>query len=366
MDVRVTELLAELVAFQTESRTSNGELIDRIASQVGRARAAFHSGDAGRSNLLLSIGPDEPGGLLLTGHTDVVAAGDGWDTDPFKLSDVGDLLFGRGTADMKGFLACALVVMSDLEPTTLRRPVHLLCSYDEEIGCQGIHHALGAAAATRPGLVIVGEPTMTTPAVAHSGKVAYDVFIRTRPAHSSRARTELSAITIAAELISVLADVQTRNDDVTVNVGAIRGGSVLNVIASECRFDVELRHSTAADPNALLRPFRERLSVWRSRAADVGGAITIDEIIRYPGLATDAAHPMVKMVERVADAGAAIAVTFGTEGGLLSEATGSPVVICGPGDIAVAHRPNEYVSVQQLDRCGAFLRELVDLVCRHG
>jgi acetylornithine deacetylase len=362
----VVELLGRMVACATESRTSNEALLDIVAGHLGQARVRYVStaGDEGRANLIASIGPDVAGGLLLAGHTDVVPAGAGWATNPYRLDERAGRFYGRGTADMKGFLAVALHVLGQIDPATLTRPIHLLASYDEEIGCRGIRHALPAAAGLEPALVIVGEPTMLRPALRHAGKVSFDVVVRTRSAHSSKARTERSAITVAAAIIGNLADVQRANDGVTVNLGSITGGSLVNVIADRCEFSFELRHAADIEPDALLVPVFAVVQAHRLDIAAIEGRIEMREVSRYPGLATDSSHPLARLVERIADAGSPMSVDFGTEGGLIAAATAAPVVICGPGDISVAHRPDEYVSADQLRACQRFLTHLTDHICR--
>jgi acetylornithine deacetylase len=358
--------MGRLVACATESRTSNEALLDIVAGHLGQARVRYATtaDDDGRANLIASIGPQVAGGLLLAGHTDVVPAGPGWASDPYVLDERNGRFFGRGTADMKGFLAVALHVLGEIDPATLTRPIHLLASYDEEIGCRGVRHALSDAAALEPALVIVGEPTMMRPALRHAGKVAFDAVVRTRSAHSSTARTERSAITVAARIIAALAEVQRANDGVTHNVGSITGGSLVNVIADRCEFTFELRHPADIEPDALLAPVRALIEEERLAIAAVNGRIEIREASRYPGLATESSHPLVRLVERIADAGPPISVDFGTEGGLIAAATAAPVVICGPGDISVAHRPDEYVSSDQLRSCHRFLSQLIDHTCR--
>jgi acetylornithine deacetylase len=370
---QLAHLLSQLVAFPTESTTPNIGLIRWVADHVesNGGTATVLDGEEGRANLLASFGPPRPGGLMLSGHTDVVAAGSGWATDPFSVAKVGDSLYGRGTADMKGFIAAVIRVIEQLRGVELSRPLHVALSFDEEIGCIGVRDALKVIRQrddVRPDLVIIGEPTMMQPRHSHMGKLAYEVVCNASPAHSSLSHDKPSAIASAARLINVLDDLQQRYrpagaPEVTFNCGTIAGGGALNVIAQRCEFTFEARHTVDHDPDVLLQPFRNAVENERAALAEAGGSIDVTEITRYPALRTAADDPWLRVVERIADAGQATSIGFGTEGGLFAEALDATVVICGPGDIAVAHRPDEYVTVDQLLRCERFLGGLVQQIC---
>lgn len=352
--------LSTLVGFPTESRTPNIGLIDWVADRLGNAgaRVRLDHGPAGRANLFASFGPDVPGGLLLSGHTDVVPAGSGWSTDPYLMSIDGDRVAGRGTADMKGFLAVVLAGLAGRHGS-FSRPLHLALSYDEEVGCQGVRSLLAQLAAepdVRPDLVLIGEPTQMRPRHSHLGKLAYDVTFHGEAGHSSRSHTLPSAITHAASFIATLDRIQAAHrpdgghePSVTINCGTIHGGTGLNVIADRCVLDFEVRHDVSHDPDRLI--------------GDILTGLDAVEKVRYPALATDATHAMVRLAERLADAGLASPIGFGTEGGLFAAALGAPVVICGPGDIADAHRADEYVTIAQLDSCRRFLAALIRECC---
>jgi acetylornithine deacetylase len=368
------ELLHSLVAFATESRTPNRDLLTFAAEHTEPAggRVQWIEGPEGRANLLISFGPDRPGGLLLAAHTDVVPAGSGWATPPYDLTAKGDRLFGRGTADMKGFLAATLHVLAAMDGWTA--PLHLALSFDEEVGCAGMPSMLkhlGAATNVRPELVVVGEPTMMIPRHRHLGKLAYELTLHGTAGHSSRSPEIPSTITSAARIAVALDHLQTsfRSADpmvpheITVNVGTIAGGTALNVIAECCTLSFELRHAPERDPDQALATVFDVIEREGRVLADIGGGIDMVEVTRYPGLATATDHPLVKVIERIADGGPCQAIGYGTEGGLYAGSLGVPVVICGPGDIAVAHRPDEYVSLEQLDRCERFLRSLIEHLC---
>ncbi len=373
--------LARLVAFPTESRTPNVELIDWVADRLaafgGRITQVPGVGTHGRVNLLASFGPPVAGGLLLSGHSDVVPAGTGWATDPWTAIERDGSIRGRGTADMKGFIASVLTATERRAGESWVAPLHIALSFDEEVGCVGVRHLLdrlGESAAVRPALVVVGEPTMMRPRHRHLGKVGYEVEFHGTAGHSSLSYRLPSAISAAARVVAVLDEVGRRAADaadgsepeLTVNNGTIEGGSSLNVIAEYCRLTFELRHTAEFDPDLALAPVRGALDAEHAVLGVVGRGVEATEIVRYPGLATDADHPLVKLVERVADTGSCIPLGFGTEGGLFAAALNAPVVICGPGDIAVAHRPDEYVGLEQLARCDRFLAMLIDQVCLSG
>ena len=368
------ELLRSLVAFATESRTPNRDLltfaVEHTEPEGGRAQ--WIEGPEGRANLLISFGPAQPGGLLLAAHTDVVPAGSGWATPPYELASIEDRLHGRGTADMKGFLAATLHVLAGLDGWT--SPLHLALSFDEEVGCAGMPSMLqhlSAATHVRPDLVVVGEPTMMIPRHRHLGKLAYELTLQGTAGHSSRSPEVPSTITSAARIALALDNLQSSYQsadpmaphEITVNVGTIAGGTALNVIAERCTLSFELRHAPERNPDHALSPVIEVIEHERHVLADIGGGIDMTEVTRYPGLATATDHPLTKVVERIADAGPCQPIGYGTEGGLYAGSLGVPVVICGPGDIAVAHRPDEYVSLEQLDRCERFVRTLIEQIC---
>ena len=233
----LAELLAELVAFPTESTTPNLDLIRWFAdhAESNGGRVTVLNGDVGRANLLASFGPQIAGGLMLSGHTDVVPAGTGWATDPYSMTRVGDALHGRGTADMKGFIAAMIRTITQFRGVELRRPLHIALSFDEEIGCVGVRQALEVIAErddVSPEVVVIGEPTMMRPRHSHMGKLAYEIVCTATAAHSSLSHTKPSAITIAARLLNALDDLQQQyrpvgDPEVTFNCGSIAGGSAL-------------------------------------------------------------------------------------------------------------------------------------------
>ena len=364
----LVDLLADLVAFPTESRTSNLELIDLYADRAAAAGAVVTvvHGEAGRANLHLRFGPDAPGGVLLSGHTDVVPAGSGWATDPYELTEVDGQLRARGSADMKGFLAAALVLMEATDLDALRAPVHLGLSYDEEVGCVGVHGLLDALAedgSCAPDVVVVGEPTSMRLCNAHAGKVGHHLEVVAAAGHSSRAGIQPSAIHEAAALAVRIHGLNDPSHGISANVGTLHGGVAVNVLAPTCTMEFEVRHTADTDPDAVLADVLAEVAAVNARLVAVGGHATSLAYIRYPALDTDPALAPVVALGKLVGRGAPGPVGFGTEAGLYADRLGVPAVILGPGDIADAHRPDEFVDPAQLDRCSDVLRRTVDRFC---
>ena len=379
LDHRAVELLARLVAYDTESRRANVELIEHCASRCEDAGAVVTvlPGAPGRANLLARFGPDRPGGLFVSGHTDVVPAGSGWATDPYQLTERDGMFRGRGTADMKGFVAVALALLTDsIDGSSLRAPVHVGLSYDEEIGCVGVRGLLDhlrSLDGVAPDLVVVGEPTLMQACGAHAGKVSFEIEISAPSGHSSRAGTVPSAISVAAELVRVIDDLPgawhrrvTPADDevgeVTANVGTIEGGTAVNVLAPRCVLTFELRHRAALPVDDALGPLWETVERLRAEQGPHGVTITVRPLASYPALATRAGLAPVEAL-RALVGGPLGTVGFGTEGGLYADCLPAPVVVCGPGSIDDAHRPDEFVDPAQLARCHDVLGRLVAAQC---
>ncbi len=380
----ITETLRRLVAFPTESRTSNAELIDYYAERAAATGATIDvvagasGADGDRNNLHVRLGPDEDGGILLSGHTDVVPAGSGWATDPYDLTSIDGRLHGRGTADMKGFLAAALVVLENLDPSRLRRPVHLGLSYDEEIGCVGVGSLLKHMANLehcRPTMTIVGEPTSMQLCTAHSGKRVFRLAVAAASGHSSRSPHEPTAIEAAGAVVNAVAEINAASRDggggFSANVGTISGGVAVNVLSPSCELDFECRHQANVDPCDLLKPLFDVVDQWRERLQAVGGGIDVEPVVSYPALATDADDPAVSSLHRslnrpeVSEA-ASVGfgqVSFGCEAGLYADALSSPAVIFGPGDIADAHRPDEYIVAADLAVAAQRLGSAIEQFC---
>ena len=373
-------LLEALVAFPTVSARSNLELIDYVRARLARigveSELVFNEART-KANLFASIGPRDLPGLVLSGHTDVVPAeGQPWSRDPFTLATGGGRAFARGTADMKGFLACALATFEAIDPARLKRPLQLAFSYDEEIGCVGVRGLLDrwTSLAAPPALCLIGEPTLMRPAIAHKGKIAARAICTGREGHSADAPRGLNAIHLACDMISALRARQTElaatalggepfsTPYTTLHVGTIRGGTALNIVPRDCRFDFEIRNIPSDDPEAILSGlFDEAARLTRGaqrRFPDAGVALEV--VNRYPALATSPRSPALAELQRRLRTDAALGLSFGTEGGLFAQRLGAEVIVCGPGSIDDAHRADESIELSQLSVCLDFLDDLVE------
>lgn len=370
---RSAELLKALIAFPTISCTPNLALIEHVAALLGAAGIActLVRNDTGTcANLFASTGPAHVPGVMLSGHTDVVPVeGQPWTVPPFEATVRDGRLYGRGAADMKGFVACAVVAMLDASARTLRKPLQLALSYDEEIGCVGVRRLIDVleSAPVRPELCVVGEPTMMQIATGHKGKAAYRAVCCGEEGHSALAPKYTNAIHVATDWIAAMRAAQRQlaehgaQDDgydvpySTIHVGTIHGGRALNIVPNECTLDFEIRTLAADRADAILDGIRARA------AADGGAPLPeIEEVNAYPGLDTHVASDAVRFLEALLPPGTDTRkVAFGTEGGLFSTRLSVPALVCGPGDIAVAHKPDEFVELAQLDACDAFLERLV-------
>ena len=371
-------ILERLIAFPTVSRSGNRALVDYVRSLVEPAGAHVVTTDDGPdANMWISVGPHDVPGVVLSGHSDVVpVAGQHWRHDPFVLRAEDGRLYGRGTADMKGFLASAIHAVRIAARRPLRTPLHLAISFDEEIGCVGVRSLLPVLAAqpVRPLLVWIGEPTGLKLASGHKGKSAYRVTFTGRAAHSALTPQGVNAIYLATDFIGALREVQ--NDliaraapdpayDVgysTVHVGTIRGGETLNIVPGTCTLEFEIRDLAINDVAAIEADIRSRATAivapWRERFPEC--AITIETINTYPGLDTRHAGALALARAVSGHNGAEIKLAFGTEGGLFARTLGVPAVICGPGSMDQGHKPDEFVTEDQLARCDAMLARLID------
>jgi acetylornithine deacetylase len=380
------EYLQKLVAFPTISRDSNLDLIAFIEGELARSgivSTLVHSADGRKANLWATIGPSEVPGIVLSGHTDVVPVeGQAWSSDPFQIKARGGNLYGRGSADMKGFIACCLTVAKTAAKKKIRVPIHLAFSYDEEIGCVGVRRLLDMlkGIAIKPWLCIVGEPTLMQAVTAHKGKLGYRVTAHGLEAHSSLAPIGVNAIYMCADLIGelrVMQDEIARNGardgdyDVaytTLHVGKIAGGEVMNIVPNRASFDFEIRYLPQDDGAAIT----QRLVLAGERIAKTYQGVFKDarfefaELQSYPALDTPADSEAVKFVQSLTGGNSTGKITFGTEGGLFQKELGVAVVVCGPGSIAVAHKPDEYVSEEQLAACDRMLTKLVERLSAQG
>ena len=381
-------ILADLIGFDTTSRNSNLELIRYVEdylSQHGVQSTLVHDDSGHKANLYATIGPAELGGVMLSGHTDVVPVdGQRWASDPFVLEPIDDKVFGRGSADMKGFIACVLEWVPEMVAASLATPIHIALSYDEEVGCIGVRRLLDLMEKMPvvPSMAIIGEPTNMEIVVAHKGKRGIRVNVRGASAHSAYPTEGVNAIEVAAQLIAHISEVQQdiekngpfdpgyRVPHTTLHVGTVRGGTALNIVPNECSFDFEIRHLPEHEIDPLIdtvqRYARDNLEpTMRLKNPDCG--IDFTELFGYPALFTAPDAPVVAFVRSLLECDRAVEqISFGSEAGLFSRRIGIPAVVCGPGSILQAHRPDEYVSIEQLETCRTMLRRLVESLSRNG
>lgn len=353
------EILHRLVAFDTTSRRSNLDLVHWVADYLESfgARVRLTSDASGKkANILATIGPDEPGGIVLSGHTDVVPVDDqDWTSDPFALVSRDGRLHGRGAVDMKGFVAACLAAVPGWRDSELRRPIQLALSYDEEVGCLGVPLLIAdmLAHCPRPVLAIIGEPTQMRIGLSHRGFYGYRSVFHGRAAHSSDPRLGASAIEPAAALVAALASFARAECDerngTTVNIGKIAGGSAINIVPERCEVVWEFRPPDEAVVGAVLAEV-EGLMTGLSR--DV--TVETTPLARVLPLDCAAGSPAVGVARELGGLWPPLAMPFGTEAGFFQEA-GIPALVCGPGSIAQAHQPNEWIAMAELDAADRFL-----------
>ncbi|AYF49340.1 acetylornithine deacetylase [Pseudomonas sp. TH21] len=373
-------LLRTLVGFDTTSRESNLQLIEFVhdyLASFGVASERIYNEDRSKANLFASIGPVQLPGIVLSGHTDVVPVdGQPWTVPPFELTARDGKLFGRGTADMKGYIACVLALVPALVEAPLRMPVHIALSYDEEVGCLGVRSLLKVLEQrpVKPMLCIIGEPTELKPVLGHKGKLAMRCDVHGEACHSAYAPYGVNAIEHAAELIGELGRIgqQLRGTQdarfdppfSTVQTGVISGGKALNIVPADCRFDFEIRALPSQDPGEVadaLKAYATQQVLPRMQAVSAQSAIHFTELSAYPGLVTDERSQAAELIAAFSGSREFGTVAFGTEGGLF-DAVGIPTVVCGPGSMDQGHKPDEFVSVDQLAGCDAMLRRMLDSI----
>ena len=371
-------LLKTLVGFDTTSRESNLQLIDFVRSYLESFDVPcelIYNYERSKANLFATIGPADQPGIVLSGHTDVVPVdGQPWTLPPFELSERDGKLYGRGTADMKGYIACVLALVPALLEAPLRLPVHIGLSYDEEVGCLGVRSLLKVLEQrpVKPLLCIIGEPTELKPVLGHKGKLAMRCDVQGHACHSAYAPLGVNAIECAAELIGELGRIGRQFKDEhldprfdppysTVQTGVISGGKALNIVPADCRFDFEIRALPSQDPALVgqqLKAYAEQQMLPRMRAVSEQSDIRFSELSAYPGLATDTRSKAAELIATFCGSDDFGTVAFGTEGGLF-DAVGIPTVVCGPGSMDQGHKPDEFVSVDQLAACDEMLHRML-------
>jgi acetylornithine deacetylase len=377
--------LARLVAFDTTSRDSNLALIEYVEALLGGlgvATTRVPNHDGSKANLYATLGSAVEGGLVLSGHTDVVPVdGQAWSSDPFVLTERDGRLYGRGTCDMKGFIALALAAAPAFaHPGRLARPVHLALSYDEEVGCLGAPAMIARIAAQlpRPAAVIVGEPTNMEVVHGHKGITSYVVTVTGHEAHSSLTHLGISANMAAIRLMHSLSELAARLEQAadpaspfvpphaTLTIGQIHGGTAVNILARECVFVFDLRCPPGTDPHAVLAPFLAQAEALdaelRARFADAGVRVVRRSLT--PAFAPEPDGAAERIARTLAgDNGPPRVVPYAAEAGQFQQA-GFSTVICGPGSIEQAHQPDEYVARVQIERGAGFMLRLAEMLGR--
>jgi len=374
-----TELLARLVHFDTTSNRSNLPLVRFVEDYLAQHGIASHlvpNAEGTKASLYATIGPAAVSGIALSGHTDVVPVeGQSWTSDPFVLTERDGRFYGRGGADMKGFLACVLAAVPDLKKRHLTVPVHLAFSYDEEVGCIGVRPLIAEIGRrfVRPRVVIVGEPTSMSVVDAHKGPVRWRVDIQGRAAHSSMAPLGVNAISVAGKLLAELTRIEQElkaapRDErfdppyATLQVTRIDGGTATNIVPVSCRLDFDLRALPGVDASAIdrrIRAFADRECVAEMRRVAPEAGIEVRIANEVPPFASGPNSEAVALALHLAGQNETHAVSYATEAGLF-QAAGSPAVVVGPGDIAQAHIADEWIAKDQLDKCMGFLTRLGD------
>ena len=378
------KMIEKLVSFDTTSRESNLDLINFIKNylkELNIESLLIHNEDGNKANLFATIGDPEVPGVMLSGHTDVVPVdGQNWETDPFNLTNSEGRLYGRGTSDMKSFIGIVLAQLPKFQARGLKKPLHLAFSYDEEIGCIGVRRLIDILHTfpIKPSMCIVGEPTSMEVVIGHKGKRSYDVVVEGLEAHSSLTPSGVNAIEFAARLINYLRELaeefsQTGNKDdlydvpyTTVHTGTIAGGTALNIVPKKCDFQFEFRYIDEDDPEKIessILEFVNNTLLPEMHKIDAKTGIQINCANEIPCLNLNPEEEVVTFVKGLAGKNQHSKVAFGTEAGLFQKRVEIPTVVCGPGDIAQAHKPNEFIEISQIKECELFLDRLMDRIC---
>jgi acetylornithine deacetylase len=373
------DLLRQIIEFDTVSRHSNLAMIEWIREYLGRygiESTLIFDATGKKANLYATIGsPDRPG-LLLSGHTDVVPVdGQNWSTDPFELVEKDGRLFGRGTSDMKSFLAVVLAQVPAFASATSSTPINLAFTYDEEVGCQGAPSLLEhiASLPTRPRYCVIGEPTNMKVITAHKGNKRYRCEVHGHESHSALAHRGVNAVEIAADLVYRLRTMARQRAEfgpfdrdfdppyTTIHTGTIHGGTAMNIVPKDCVFEFEFRYIPGDDPLKYLALLKEQAAVLEKEMTGVSADARIDFVFKsqYPALSTEESAEVTSVAKSLSGSNATGKISFGTEGGLFQEA-GLPTVICGPGSIEQAHKPDEWITLDQIALCEEFMQRLVN------
>ncbi len=377
-------ILRRLIAFDTTSRNSNLELIEYVKILLDELSIPFrltYDDEGRKANLLATLGPAAPaGGYILSGHTDVVPVdGQAWDTDPFDLTKIDGKLYGRGTTDMKSFVAVVLAALPEVQRRGLRVPLHVALSYDEEVGLVGVRRLIADMCdrGIKPEGCIVGEPTSMRIVASHKGKRSYRCRVCGLEAHSSLAPTGVNAVEYAGAVIAFLRELARRRrtqgpfDDgydcahTTVHVGTVKGGMALNIVPAECTFEFEFRHLPGDDPDGIfgeLTSYVDNELVPEMRAVHPDAGIWFEPMAVIPSLDTEEDATITQLAKAITGDNTVRKVSYNCEACLFHD-VGVPTIICGPGDIDQAHKPNEFIEIDQIAKCEAFMKGLMDRIC---
>ncbi len=376
------DMLARLVSFDTTSRNSNLALIGFVRDYLDAHGVPYRisTDETGqKANIHAIIGPQTAGGIALSGHVDTVPVdGQAWTADPFALRQASGRLYARGAADMKGFVSCCLAAIPAIKARPLARPLHLFISYDEEVGCHGAQRLIQdlAESGLKPALCVVGEPSGMQPILAHKGKLNLRVRVRGLTGHSSQPGKGVNAVQAGSEAVAYVAAEARRlakegpfedgfdPRHTTIHVGTIQGGTILNIIPERCEFTMEWRNIPADDPMHHLERMRQFVAHTiepAMHAVSAGTGFDFEVTTHMPGLSLGADHELTSIVKQLTGSNSTGKVSYGTEGGYYQN-VGIATIVCGPGHIAQAHQPDEWIAQDQLDACDAFIRRLVDRV----
>jgi acetylornithine deacetylase len=378
---RTIDMLRALVGFDTVSRNSNLALIEHVDDYLkglGLETRRVYGAEGDKANIVATVGPKGVPGYILSGHTDVVPVDDqDWTTDPFSLRIDDGKAYGRGTTDMKGFVACVLGKVPAMIEANPKIPLHLCFSYDEEVGCQGVRELIGELRQWpfTPRGCFVGEPTSMDVVIAHKAKQSYRTEVRGTFAHSSTAPTAVNAVEYAADIVVKIRDIGRRlakdgpRDalfDVpftTAHTGQMHGGTALNIVPDHCWFDWEFRAIPEDDLDGLVAEVKrhaEEVLLPQMRAVAKEADITFRQMAELPAVKITAEDELTLFTKHLAGRNGHRKVAYGTEGGIFQRDGGVPSIVCGPGSIDQAHKPDEFVTLDQLERCEAFLDRLID------
>jgi acetylornithine deacetylase len=381
--LRSLNVIRRLIEMPTVSRDSNLTLIDYVKSylqELSIDSILFFSDDQRKASLFATIGPQDRAGIMLVGHTDVVPVdGQNWTVDPWKLTEKGGKLFGRGVCDMKGFIGVALAFAPEFLSRNLKIPIHYGFTFDEEISRVGITKIVDGLAnhARRPAMCIVGEPSEMMVVVAHKGKKSLRCRVRGSEAHSSISPYGVNAIEYAAEMIAHINQLQLeaatigpRDDEfdipfTTFNVGLMQGGTALNIVARDCTFQFEFRHLPQVDPDHLyaqIQSYAKQTLEPRMHKVHADTGFTFEEMSSFPALDIPPNAEAVRVAKSLARQNKHYKVAFGTEASIVAERGRIPSVVCGPGNIDQAHKPDEFATIDQFRLCEEFMSRLADYV----